>query len=305
MKPLWLRRLARAGRHFEPTWRYGFNLAPSLLYRFENHVLSAGVTKVLSDLNRNGVAITSVGELLESGSCFQELSRSVEELEDARARDILAARDRSDETDSVGQKTFNVELLGPRPVLDPDNVYARFALQRPILQIANAYFQMYTRLRYFNVWRTFATTTEARESQLWHRDREDHYILKVFVYLSEVDDGAGPFTYAAGSHSKGSLRVLPEYFTEGNVRRSRDEQMARAVPREKWIKCTGPVGTIVFADTHGFHKGGLARERDRLMYICMFTSGASQSVELFESCGKVIAQSDRALQFALSSLPST
>jgi hypothetical protein len=58
--------------------------------------------------------------------------------------------------------------------------------------------------------------------------------------------------------------------------------MAAVVPESQWIPCVGPKGTIVFADTRGYHKGGLARERDRIMYTCMFTSQASRVQEWFE-----------------------
>ncbi|MGH9901285.1 MAG: hypothetical protein ACRD68_05530 [Pyrinomonadaceae bacterium] len=294
------RQIVRAGRHFGPTWRYGFNLAPTLAYRFGDRSLSGEATRVVGDLNVYGMAVTSVDALLESRSCYEELGRTVDDLEDALAGRLAAARADANDTGAVGRKTFNIELLGGRPVLDPESVYARFALQNPILQIANAYFGMLTRLRYYNVWHTFATRGAPRESQLWHRDREDHFILKVFVYLSDVGESAGPFTYATGSHMKRKLTRTPAYSLEGCVRRSTDEQMAEVVPRERWTKGTGPRGTIVFADTHGYHKGGLARASDRLMYTCMFTSQASQSQQLFEVPRKLSLPAGRELSFALS-----
>jgi hypothetical protein len=300
MAPTALRQLARAGRNFELTWRYVFNLAPTLAYKFRPGPISGEAGRVLADLNRNGVAMTSARALLGPDSCYDELATAVDELERDLAERLAAERAAANDFDAIGRKTFMRELLGGRPVLDPDNTYARFALQGPILQIANAYFGMYTRLRYYNVWHTFATQARARESQLWHRDREDHYILKVFVYLSDVDDGAGPFTYAAGSHSKGRLRREPAYFLEGNVKRSYDADMAEVVPEGRWIKAAGPTGTIVFADTHGYHKGGLARERDRIMYTCMFTSQASQSQELLERPGQIAFPPDRERAFALT-----
>lgn len=282
MSPI-LRRVARAARRYDLTWRYGFNLAPTLSYKLGRNPLTSKMKKVLADLNRDGMAVTSVQELRGANTCYEELTASVVKLEQGLAERINLARGAADDHDSIGSKTFNLELLGERPALNPQSIYARFALQRPILQVANAYFGMYARLRYYNVWHTLATKSEARESQLWHRDREDQYILKLFVYCSDVDDGAGPFTYAAGSHKKGPYHYKqPDYHLEDGVRRSSDEQMAAAVPREKWIRGAGPAGTIVFADTHGYHKGGFARERDRIMFTCMFTSPASDSKELFE-----------------------
>jgi hypothetical protein len=182
---------------------------------------------------------------------------------------------------TIGEKTFNVELLGSEVVFEPESIFARFALQETFLNIADSYFGMLVKLRYYNVWNTFATTGEARESQLWHFDREDNYILKVFVYLNDVDEGAGPFTYAPKTHRKGKYwGKQPEYRLEQNVKRSTDEQMSAVIPKENWMKAVGEKGTIVFADTRGFHKGGEARISDRLMFTCLFTSPASDSKRL-------------------------
>jgi hypothetical protein len=300
MLPTNLRRLVRAGRRFEFTWRYVFNLRPTLAYRFSSGAPSGEAARVLADLNRDGIAVTSARELLGAGPFYDELGAAVDRLEGDLADRLRAARADADDSGAVGRKTFIVELLGARPVLDLDSVYARFALQKPILQVANAYFGMYTRLRYYNIWHTFATQSQARESQLWHRDREDYYILKVFVYLSDVDEAAGPFTYAAGSHLKGRLRREPAYFLEGEVRRSGDAQMAEVVPPERWVKGVGPKGTIIFADTRGYHKGGLARARDRIMYTCMFTSRASRSKEFLVRPDGLSLPPDKEQAFALA-----
>jgi ectoine hydroxylase-related dioxygenase (phytanoyl-CoA dioxygenase family) len=33
----------------------------------------------------------------------------------------------------------------------------------------------------------------------WHRDYNDQHLVKVFVYLVDVDEGTGPFEYVPGS----------------------------------------------------------------------------------------------------------
>jgi len=293
------RKIAYAGRHFTPTWRYGFNLKSTLAYRFDQPAIYGEAERVLNEFNRNGVAITSVEKLLGDTSGFDELCEAVEELENDWAGQIAAERADANRHDK-NYKTFLFELLGTHPRLDPESVYARFALQQPILQIANAYFGMYTRLRYYNVWHTLTTKTEARESQLWHRDREDHSILKLFLYFTDIDEGSGPFTYAPGTHHKGVIHQTPEFFVENGVRRTSDEQMAAVVPQEQWVTGIGKKGTIVFADTAGYHKGGLARTRDRLMYTCMFTSPTSQSPELFIRPSALALPADKAQAMALA-----
>lgn len=299
MKPAFISKIANAGRHYELTWRYGFNLRPTIAYMLKRYQLSGENARIVSELNRNGIAMTSADKLFGSSSCYDELSSTVESLENEQTIVLNNVRKQANNSDSIGEKTFIVELLGGRPLLDIENVYARFAIQKQFLQISNAYFGMYTRLRYYNIWHTFASQGVARESQLWHQDREDHQILKVFVYFSDVDDGAGPFTYAPGTHPKGKLKREPEYFMEGVVKRSNDNQMDAIVPKEKWIKAIGRKGTIVFADTRGYHKGGLARERDRIMYVSMYTSLASQSKELFELPQTFNLPDDEEQSFAL------
>ena len=77
--------------------------------------------------------------------------------------------------------------------------------------------------------------------------------------------------------------------------------MAKVLASERWIHALGSRGTIVFADTHGFHKGGLARKSDRLMYTCMFTSPASESPEVMRPAQTGVAFPDLARTVALAS----
>lgn len=277
-----IRNLVKKGRHNEIVWRYGFNILPSLNYQFKiSHKLDDAVQSVLQDLNRDGIAITSIDKLFADNRGFAELDSAVESVLAERKDELREMKRRAIDSKTIGEKTFNVELLGSEVEFDARSIFARFALQETFLNIANSYFGMMVKLRYYNVWQTFATVGEARESQLWHFDREDNYILKVFLYLKDVNEGAGPFTYAPKTHRKGKLwGAQPEYRLEQNVMRSTDEQMSAVIPKKNWIKAVGEKGTIVFADTRGFHKGGEARTSDRLMFTCMFTSPASDSKRL-------------------------
>lgn len=292
------KKIAYAGRHFTPTWRYGFNLKSTLAYVFDHPQLTGEPARILSELNENGIAVSSVDRLLPGNNCFAEMCEAVEQMESALAPQIERARLTAN-LDTESLKTFLFKLLGETPELDPQSIYARFALQQEVLQIANAYFGMFTQLRYYNVWHTLASNSRARESQLWHRDREDHLILKLFVYFTDVDEGAGPFTYAPGTHRKGRVRREPKVFVEKGVQRWDDEQMSAIVPADKWIKATGRKGDLIFADTRGCHKGGLARTKDRLLYTCLFTSPTSQVSELFDRPRQLQLPSDKTQSLAL------
>ena len=279
-------------RSNESYWRYGSNLVPTIDHLLSGDAAQSDTAKsIVRNLLSNGIAVSRIEDLMDEQSII-DLDSSVQRLLDAKNQEIRDLKSMVDADSTLGKKTFNLELLGSEPEFDPGSTFAKLGLSRSLLAIANSYLRMTAQLRYFNVWYTTASTGTSRESQLWHFDREDNYILKLFLYLDDVDEGTGPFTYAPGTHRNGKHRsIRPEFIMEGNVKRSTDEQMSNVYPREKWKACTGKKGTIVFADTRGYHKGGEARTKDRLMFTCMYTSPASQSKDLlrfpaeFDSAG--------------------
>jgi Phytanoyl-CoA dioxygenase (PhyH) len=266
----------RRGRSGVSTWK---NSSSKVAYRMAKHPEPTGeARRVLEDLKRNGAAITSVDALFGAGGLWDELRAYADGLEASQAAEIEEARRGADE-EGPG-KSYLMSLLpnGPITVTPENEILARFALQEPLLSVANAYYGLYVRLRTFDVWHTFSSTRPARDSQLWHRDpANDEHLLKVFVYLSDVDDGAGPFLYAAGTHPEGDMKTNPASTRVKGADRTTDEEMAAVVPPERWVKGVGPAGTIVMADTRGYHKGGEARDKDRRLYYCMYRTPGFQT----------------------------
>ncbi|MGB7201860.1 MAG: phytanoyl-CoA dioxygenase family protein [Pyrinomonadaceae bacterium] len=274
--------LRRFVKNIDPVWRFYSNFSPTLRYMISgNGRLDSTQSEILRELDENGIVITTVSELFGDTSQFEELDSEVSRVLQLRKDEIEELRSMANDDTAIGSKTFILEVLGSDVVFDERSIFARIALNNSLLNIADSYLRMTSKLRYYNVWQTFASSGAARESQLWHFDREDRLILKVFLYLNDVDEGAGPFTYAPGTHKKGRYRAIePESFVEGGVRRTTDEQMSEVFAEDKWIKGIGKKGTLILADTRGFHKGGESRTKDRLMYTCMYTSPASESRNL-------------------------
>lgn len=299
-----LRRITQTSRNNKLTWRYIHNLVPTVGYQLHRPTLVGETKRVLDDLNRDGVAITSVDALFGSTSMFAELCSTVSSLEQGLSDELATARDSVSPNgkNTIKPKDYLFKLLGERPQLDISSVFVRFALQQRVLQIVNSYYSMFTRLESFNVWKNFATPHTPRSSQLWHRDPDDpHCTMKVFVYLSDVDKGSGPFTFAVGSHSKGRFRDDPAFlFKDGHTPRSDDAQMATVVPAECWKSCVGPKGTIVFADTRGYHKGGHAFQHDRTLFVSMFSSRSARVINSLERPDRIATPRDKEQAFALS-----
>lgn len=251
-----------ATRRSEIAWRYGYHLPKVLRYRVSaTTAVSPEVQRVVQTLNRDGVARTSVAALLSSPESFQDLQDEVAGLQRARAAELAEARAHG----SRGRmKSYTYDFF--RTLEDASPIHRRFATQPEFRQVADAYLGLHSRLHGANTWLTLVSNGEAQYSQTWHRDPEDRYVVKVFALLSDVDEQCGPFHYARRSHMKSHDRRVKACTRYGLT----DDEMSALVPRDQWFIATGGVGTLVFADTRGYHKGGLARERERLVFVGMY-----------------------------------
>ena len=257
------------------TWRYGVNLGPTLAYRRAGDPAAGEAGRVVDDLFRDGISLTSVDALV-GPAAGADLFEAADRARHERSPEIAAARAMLSDPTAGTQKPYLVPLLGADPPLEAESAFGRFALQPRILEVVHAYFRMYVRLRYYNIWQNLVTTEPAHQSQLWHRDPEDRIVLKLFVALEDVDEGCGPFTYAPGTHTEGTARSRPAHLHhDGPTPRSSDDQMAAVVPRDRWIRATGPRGTIFLADTRGYHRGGRALVHDRVLFVCQYLSRAA------------------------------
>ncbi len=86
-----------------------------------------------------------------------------------------------------------------------DDPWFRAVSSHRLLDIANAYLEMWSKLEYVDVWYSVPQPAAAERisSQRWHRDYNDKHLLKVFLYLVDVDEDMGPFQYVAGSQPGG------------------------------------------------------------------------------------------------------
>jgi hypothetical protein len=222
--------------------------------------LDAEQQRVATELVEKGIVVTDFGSLFGSTKLFDAARGEAERM-------YREHREHPPVQDDGNVKPFLTQLFtGP---IATDDVWGRIALHPSVLAIANEYLGMRGMLRAAQVWLTEPTPGPATETQLWHRDGDDVMNVKLFIYFTDVGRGAGPFTYAPRTHPRGTVRRLPEHVRT----RSTDEQMSAVVPAEDWVVCTGPAGTVVFADTCGFHKQLKPESHERLLLTIQYTSG--------------------------------
>ncbi|MBI3627211.1 MAG: phytanoyl-CoA dioxygenase family protein [Candidatus Sungbacteria bacterium] len=225
------------------------------------HSLGAEEKRIASELKQNGIAISHL-DILLGPEWLPKLQAYANNL---RMKAVPSAK-----------KTFLLALFNRLPEIDLANPFFQLALNEKILATINGYLEMYAKFFITSLNVTLPVGNEAppKDSQRWHRDPEDKKMTKIFLYLNDVDDLTGPFTYIKDSHYGGRWRsIFRQRPPHGYY--PPDGAIEKIIPRSEVVTCTGRAGTIVFCDTSGLHRGGYAKEKERLMFTAGYFSEAS------------------------------
>ena len=140
----------------------------------------------------------------------------------------------------------------------------RWGLDERLLSIAEAYHGMPVAYRGVLARLDFPDG-QVQETRIWHLDQEDDRIMKIIVYLDEVDENGGPYEFIPAS-AKPPLHLA----TGSKLRVADDAALEAAVPPSKWRAIKGPRGTVAFSDTCTvLHRGRLPTNRVRkTLFYC-------------------------------------
>jgi hypothetical protein len=107
-----------------------------------------------------------------------------------------------------------------------------------------------------------------KKSRLWHLDKEDRKMLKIIIYLNDIDEAGGPFQYIPKLFTPSITKFLK--YDDGYIK---NEIMEQVVSSSFWRSCIGASGTVIFVDTANiFHRGKLPLVSDRLSIFFDYTS---------------------------------
>lgn len=244
--------------------RYVFNARAVRRYRKRPIALRPAAAQLAHELGAAGVALTTVDNLVGDSTTFQRLVAYAAALRATGAAQPDAS------------KPYLTELLGTAPELEPSNPLLQFALNPQVRGVAEKYASMRLKLQDINVWVNTPTSGQAQQSQRWHRDLpEDYDIVKCFVYLQDVPAGAGPMQYVKGSNTPAGRKMQFSTEFDGVGYRLSDEDVASAFGQQQVVTAEGTAGTVVFADTRGIHRGGMATDTERVLLQITYSSDAS------------------------------
>ncbi|GAB1539735.1 hypothetical protein NUACC21_24020 [Scytonema sp. NUACC21] len=118
---------------------------------------------------------------------------------------------------------------------------------------------------------------------LWHKDSEDRRIIKIIVYLSDVEEHHGPFEYVplplTSPSSLSYYRIYHKLWQSGYLGIN-NEQLKEIIPKENWKSCLGPAGTVIFVDTKNVLHHGTLKTEERSALFFVYTANPPKRPEL-------------------------
>lgn len=131
---------------------------------------------------------------------------------------------------------------------DP-NIY-RWGLDERLLRLVECYFGMPVAFGGLDFFYTPIDHTEGG-ARIWHRDGEDERIIKIVVYLNDVDAKGGPFEVLNHTLSDVSSARAAALSSKQLV-----ALFGKELSSSDIISCVGPAGTVIIADTaKHYHRG--------------------------------------------------
>jgi Phytanoyl-CoA dioxygenase (PhyH) len=243
-------------------------------YDSSRPVLDATQTGVLERLREEGYAVLPFAELIPDPEVWAKLSadgdRFIAETEAALEAE---AHGRESDLRRRAGKEFVIRKYSYDDVSLGDP-WLRLGINRRLLDVANAYLGMWSKLEYIDLWYTPPAAGQERvSSQRWHRDFNDRHLLKAFIYLVDVDEEAGPFEYVPRSAPGGELAHLWPWQPLGENYPPQDELTPKVADRA--VTFTAARGAVILCNTSGFHRGGFATGKPRALATLTYSSPAS------------------------------
>ncbi len=215
-------------------------------------IIHADDMMLVSTLKKEGVVITSLAAL--------SIPSTSQVLQAAESLIPQISKNRS------GSKNEFVTHATSEQIMESSEIFF-WGLEQRLLNIAEHYLCLPVAYHGTYFRQDFVNTVQ-RKSRLWHTDMEDRKMLKIIIYLNDVNEDGGPFQYIPKSFTSTITQSLRYNFSYIS-----DKTMQRIVSLSNWKSCIGSSGTVIFADTANiFHRGKIPIASDRFTIFYDYTS---------------------------------
>ncbi len=221
-------------------WRYVANSTRT--WRAMRHVPAfADTSRIAGELAEHGIVFADNSAFLTVEGQQYLASVSGQLIEKSRSREVLEIVESGSVKADLRfhpRKNYIVSLFARQEVHSPDSALVKLALDPKLLEIIAGYLGLWPRLCAVKSLLNFPTDGPAQASQMWHRDPEDLKLIKVFIYLMDVDEDRGPFSFIPKTHPFGAHSgKVPAH---KDRKRVADEEMNRDFPLKPISFAPGP-----------------------------------------------------------------
>lgn len=152
--------------------------------------------------------------------------------------------------------------------INETNPLVKIALNKKLNYVVSEYLGQIPWLRYTLITKSVYSSKDYDYSQKWHLDFDDEKMLKLFVYMSDVESiEYGPFQFI---NLETSLKV------KNNIIRKhlRDSEMNQTEINDGKVIMLGKKTKAFLVDTHRLYHCGsrLSEGRSRILYTALFTA---------------------------------
>jgi hypothetical protein len=254
----------------------GFAARQSLLYYGQRAVTSRVLRRLVVATLRTGIRFrhgpfpANQAEAAEETKALQELSNdgyaplpallSDDQIADIHAffrSRLLTPRSGDEGPFTVEHAPQNVRIAdySLRDIIDAPHIL-ELANHPALLRLAARYIGCKPTISALGLRWSFPSAANGTDVQAFHRDSDDWRYMKVLVYLTDVNDEAGPHVYVKGTHLARAPMRLQLY---------KDEEIRQKYGADRMIIATGNAGFGFAVDTSGIHKGTVPTGKPRLM----------------------------------------
>lgn len=208
----------------------------------------------VTSLNQNGFAPYSpnpslAGDLIES--CHRR-------FENTNVEDMVAMERKNFYRDSIQDQDY-----------EPNTPFMHYALDNRILEVVGSYLGTAPYLQSIELIYSVPRKTgeELHQTHLYHRDKIDRRVVKLFTYITDVDDQCGPLVLmpVPESNKVPWYVEIPHYIDDATLSKYADLSIA-----EKFV---GPAGSAMMADTKNMLHYGSRCEKPRLTFVVHYNTG--------------------------------
>lgn len=201
---------------------------------------SSVARRLLDDLRRHGIALTDI-------------------------RAIGAESELAELREKYREEPAGLSLEGGR-INEP--LVQAFARNRIVKDVIDAYCGLVTsRQQSGCILHPSVRQDTRRGNAKWHVDVEDLHVVKAFLFLSDVDEEAGPTEYVPGTHPVGEHALtLAEQLRRGIPL---TDDVPLGIPPERLM---GKAGTVALFDARALHRGGFGRGKWRAVAFCSYAA---------------------------------